>query len=201
MHYDFVDIGTCDFDTSADGLDDSNNLNILLIEPLTYYLNKLPDYPNVIKDNVGISNVHGYVKIYYLPESVIDHYGLPMWSKGCSSIGQKHPAIEGLLYDNELSFDLIKSEEIEIITFDMLCSKHNIESIGNLKIDTEGHEQYILPDILAKVKQGFQIDLLKFENQDYLGNKQLLDRLMFDFIYNGYQLVERTKMDVTLKKS
>jgi hypothetical protein len=81
-----------------------------------------------------------------------------------------------------------------------LCTKHNIESIDNLKIDTEGHEQYILPDVLAKVKQGFLINHIKFENQQYLGNQILLNIIRDEFVKLNYKLVEQTDCDVLLER-
>jgi hypothetical protein len=82
----------------------------------------------------------------------------------------------------------------------MLCQKHNIESIDNLKIDTEGHEEYILPDIFKKIKNGFSIDTIKFENQKGLGNALLLDSKRDEFMKIGYRLIEQTDQDVVLSK-
>jgi len=200
MHYDCVDIGTCDFDTSLDGVKRSNKLNILLVEPIAYYLDKLPNYPNVVKDNVAISNENKKIKLYYLPESAIARHNLPYHLKGCISTGTRHPATDYHLIENHLGLDLVETVEIDAITFDTLCNKHQIESIGSLKIDTEGHEQYIVPGVLEKVKQGVVIDKIKFENQEYLGNKPFLNQLRDQFIQLGYTLVEQTEMDVVLEK-
>jgi FkbM family methyltransferase len=199
MHFNYVDIGTCDFETSLNFANDSNNV-ILLVEPLTYYLDRLPNIHNVIKDNVAISNKSGTAKIYYLPDEIISIHNLPTWLRGCSSVGVKHKSAEQELSKRNLSSDLIQHKDIDIITFSELCSKHNIESIDNLKIDTEGHEQYILPDVLAKVKQGFLIKHIKFENQQYLGNQILLNIIRDEFVKLNYKLVEQTDCDVLLER-
>jgi FkbM family methyltransferase len=199
MHFNYVDIGTCDFETSLDFTNDSNNV-ILLVEPLTYYLDRLPNIHNVIKDNVAISNKSGTAKIYYLPDEIISIHNLPIWLRGCSSVGVKHKSAEQELSKRNLSLDLIQHKNIDVITFSELCTKHNIESIDNLKIDTEGHEQYILPDVLAKVKQGFFINRIKFENQQYLGNQILLNIIRDEFIKLNYVLVEQTDCDVLLER-
>jgi|688.fasta_scaffold212992_4 FkbM family methyltransferase len=199
MHFNYVDIGTCDFETSLDFANDSNNV-ILLVEPLTYYLDRLPNIHNVIKDNVAISNKSGTAKIYYLPDEIISIHNLPTWLRGCSSVGVKHKSAEQELSKRNLSSDLIQHKDIDIITFSELCSKHNIESIDNLKIDTEGHEQYILPDVLAKVKQGLLINHIKFENQQYLGNQILLNIIRDEFVKLNYKLVEQTDCDVLLER-
>jgi len=199
MHFNYVDIGTCDFETSLDFSNDSNNV-ILLVEPLTYYLDRLPNIHNVIKDNVAISNKSGTAKIYYLPDEIISTHNLPTWLRGCSSVGEKHKSAEQELSKRNLNLDLIQHKDIDIITFSELCTKHNIESIDNLKIDTEGHEQYILPDVLAKVKQGFLINHIKFENQQYLGNQILLNIIRDEFVKLNYKLVEQTDCDVLLER-
>lgn len=199
MHFDFVDIGTCDFDTSIDSITDSTS-KILLVEPLEQYLYQLPDHPTVIKDCIAIGNLPKEDEIYYLPDSVISKYNLPWYLKGCSSIGRNHPLLISVLKENNLDISLIQRKKVNIITFEMLCVRHNITSISNLKIDTEGHEQYILPDVLKKVKAGFEISLIKFENQGYLGNKPLLDRLLLDFLDVGYELIEQNVLDTTIQK-
>ena len=199
MHFNYVDIGTCDFETSLDFANDSNNV-ILLVEPLTYYLDRLPNVHNVIKDNVAISNKSGTAKIYYLPDEIILIHNLPIWLRGCSSVGVKHKSAEQELSKRNLNLDLIQHKDIDIITFSELCIKHNIESIDNLKIDTEGHEQYILPEVLEKVKQGFLINHIKFENQQHLGNQILLNIIRNEFVKLNYKLVEQTDCDVLLKR-
>ena len=200
MHYKYVDIGTSDFDTSLAFINQDNIENILLVEPLSYYLNKLPVFPNVIKDNVAVSNSSGKVKVYFLPDDVISKYNLPWWLRGCNKINLRHILVEKNLIEHNLSLDLVESVDVDVITFDMLCQRHNISSIDSLKIDTEGHEEFILPDVLGKVKQGFLINNIKFENQSYLGNKPFLNNLRNEFIKNGYRLVQQTEMDIVLSK-
>ena len=200
MHYKYIDIGTSDFDTCLNFIGNDNIENVLLVEPLAYYLDKLPSYTNVIKDNVAISNASGTLKIYFLPDDVICKYNLPIWLKGCNKINSRHPTVDQILIEHGLNLDLVASIDVDVITFDMLCKKHNIESIDNLKIDTEGHEEYILPDILKKVQQGFLINNIKFENQESLGNKTFLNDIRDEFIKISYRLIEQTDMDVILSR-
>jgi FkbM family methyltransferase len=200
MHYKYVDIGTSDFDTSLNLVDINNTANILLVEPLSYYLNRLPTYPNVIKDNLAISNTPGKLKVYFLPDDVISKHNLSGILRGCNSINIRHWLVDHHLTENNLSLDLVENLDVDVITFDMLCQKHNIESIDSLKIDTEGHEEYILPDVLERVKQGFLINNIKFENQEFLGNHPLLNSIRDEFIKIGYRLVEQTDQDVVLAR-
>lgn len=197
MHFDFVDIGTCDFDTSLDLVKNNTQTKILLVEPLKYYLDKLPNLPNVIKDDVGISDYDGTVEFYYLPEDIISKYQFKMWTKGCSVIGHRHPSIEILLKDNNLPLDLIEKLQINVITFHTLCEKHDITSIGSLKIDTEGHEKFIIPSILEKIEKGFYIHKIKFEHP-YL-EKNTLENFLNNFMNNGFKITSHTKLDYILE--
>ena len=197
MHYDFVDIGTCDFDLSVNPLNNHNTA--LLVEPLKYYLDKIPDHPLIVKDNVGISNEPGVGKIYFLPEDIIVNNKLPDYLRGCSSLNALHPTVLSKLQQYKLSEDLIQSTIVNVITFDELCLKHNITSIGKLKIDTEGHEQYILPSVLKKVNEGMIINSIKFENQHLIGNKQFVDSLIPQFESARYKVKSRTPADIIIE--
>ena len=199
MHFDFVDIGTCDFDTSLNFLTEGKNYQILLVEPLEYYLDKLPNHPNVIKDNVAISDKEETSEVFYLPEETIIEYKFRFWTRGCSTIGERHPTIEHMLNELKLPLDLIKTKPVQVITFDSLCKKHNIESIGSLKIDTEGHEKFILPGVLQKIKEGLPITKIKFEHP-YITDRLLLAEFVIEFEKLNYFFAEKTKMDYTFTK-
>ena len=198
MHYDYIDIGTSDFDTCLNFI--NNTETALLVDPLAYYLNRLPSTPNVIKDDVAISNIPSKSKVYFVPDDTISKYNMPFWIRGCNRINLRHPGVDHYLIENNLSLNLVESVDVDVITFDILCQKHKIESIGSLKIDTEGDEEYILPDVLRKTKQGFLINNIKFENQKDLGNKSLLDSIRDEFITIGYSLIEQTDQDVVLSR-
>ncbi len=54
MHYDFVEIGTCDFDTEIEKA--NNNTIGLSVEPVPFYFNNLPDRKKCKKVNAAVSN-------------------------------------------------------------------------------------------------------------------------------------------------
>jgi FkbM family methyltransferase len=196
MKYNYVDIGTCDFDTSADIAKPEDQ--ILLVEPLQYYLNRIPDKPNQKKVNLAISSQPGSLLVYFVPEVTINILGLPGWVRGCNSLGTRHPTVDAVLYDMGLPLKLVNTTSVEVITFAQLCSRYDITEIDKLKIDTEGHEEFILPGVYDKVKSGMRIQEIKFENQTSIGNKVFLDNLVVDFADLGYTLSEVTNMDTTL---
>ena len=196
MLYDFVDIGTCDFDTSAEiaGADQQ----VLLVEPLQYYLDRILDRPNIRKANVAVGATSNITTVYHVPDVTIHLFDLPGWIRGCNSVGSRHPTVDQVLTERGLPLNLVNGTNIHSITFQELCARYEITQISKLKIDTEGHEQYILPGVLEMVKAGMQIKQIKFENQVVLGNKTFLDKLAEDFVMLGYTITEVTDMDTTL---
>jgi FkbM family methyltransferase len=200
MRFDFVDIGTCDFNTSADEVLKDEKAKVLLIEPLKFYLDRLRVHDNILKSNVAIGDKRDRVPVFYLEEKTIQDNNLPDWLKGCSTIGRPHWLAVSNLEQRELSLDLIKQQEINMVTFDDLCAVYDIQSIGRLTIDTEGHDHLILPDVLKKVSEGFDIKTIIFEYQPYMGNTPQLDEICRKFENIGYKKSWPTTMDVRLDK-
>ena len=199
MKYNFIDIGTSDFNTSAFYLEKDPSLTVMLVEPLTFYLDRLPNHANITKVNVAISNTNGSSDIYFLSIADIVKYDLEQCTRGCNKIGIPHISIEYELDRRNLPRDLIKKRLVKTITFQELCKQYDIEFIDTLKIDTEGHEEYIMPGVLETIQQGLIINQIQFENQEHLGNKKFLDSLVLEFINLGYQL-SYLGADVVLKK-
>ena len=120
MHFDYVDIGTCDFETSLDVKKEGET--ILLVEPLLYYLNKLPDGPGITKANLAVSDKKCEGKIYYVEEEDIKKYDLPFWIVGCNRFNEPHPTVAGIIRDyrakkDDLPDDIIKVSDCLTVTF------------------------------------------------------------------------------------
>lgn len=198
MRYDYVDIGSCDFDTAYDVAQPEDR--VLLVEPVKYYLDRIPDRHNQVKANVGISINTGQIPVYYLPDVTIHLFDLPSWTRGCNSVGSRHPTVDQLLVSRGLDLNLVNKTMVEVINFKELCDRYAITEIGKLKIDTEGHEEFILPSVLEMVWEGMHIEEIKFENQAALGNKPFLDELAIEFVKLAkYVVAEVTDMDTTLR--
>lgn len=200
MHFDYVDIGTCNFDTSFDHSDRPQDYSFLFVDPLDFYLNHYKEYSNVTLECAAISNRKGKCSVYYVPEELCDKYNLPWYVKGCNSIDKRHPTVERVLKEMNLDLNIIHEKIVDVITFQMLCDKYSIDSIQYLKIDTEGHEEFIMPDVLQSIKDGLNITTIKFENQAVLGNKPFLDNLLRRFYHIGYKLIGTSEMDVLIEK-
>ena len=84
MKYNFIEIGTSNFDTLIQAATDATVG--LSIEPIQYYLDQLPNPTNVKKINCAVSrtNQNEILHVYYVPEDVIVEQQLPAWLKGCN---------------------------------------------------------------------------------------------------------------------
>jgi len=146
MDLDFLEIGISNFDTLIQTC--SENEIGMSVEPITHYLNALPNKPNVIKVNVAITSnkVSDTVDLYYIPEDVIDSVGLHPCLKGCNSIGNYH----GLHWDSVKQY--VRIDKVPLINIHELLIQYNIRKIQYLKIDTEGHDCVILKGLFEYLK-------------------------------------------------
>lgn len=203
MHFDFVDIGTSNFETSIIELNTNPDLKILLVEPVTDYLNQLKkgNNTNIYFCNCAISDTNGEDVVYYLPEKIIDTiFPDKNWLKGCNSIGKHHEACVNELRQKGINLSIVKTQVVKKITFHELCNIYNIFSIGKLTIDTENNEHLILPAVLDKIKKGMLIKSLLVENNRNDENYNIKESIFNDFQKFGYTRIDHF-MDVELIKN
>lgn len=175
LYYDYVDIGTCDFDI-ADNIFLPTK-KYLLVEPLSFYLDKTPVGPNIEKLNAAVSSVAGELDCYYVDPQIIVRYNLDDWVKGCSSINQKHPTIA--LLEEQHGINLTSVQRVPVVTFHDILIKYKINFIENLKIDTEGHDHIILTDVASAILQGdLIVSNIKFEYLQAFKNLDTLDAII-----------------------
>jgi len=141
-HFDFIEIGTCDFDTQIASA--PQTARGLSVEPVGRYLDVLPSPPNVIKLVEAVSDQEGFCEAVFVSREDILKYELPTWLAGCTRIDDIHPIIQGYLNSKQLPLERIQREQVPMTTLDKLYERFNIGSVGYLKIDTEGHDTIIL---------------------------------------------------------
>jgi len=148
MHYDFIEIGTSDFESVVEK--SAPDAVGLCVEPIGFYLAALPERQNVKKIHAAISfdNTGGYCDVYFVHPDVIANLGLPDWLRGCNSIGGPHPQHYKLQCTHALTVD-----QVPLMPISELISGNNVESINLLKIDTEGGD--------CSVLKWFFIEMLK----------------------------------------
>jgi hypothetical protein len=168
---DFIEIGTSDFDSLAQTCAD-NEVGIS-IEPLKYYLDRLPTKTNVTKINCAISfnNTEGDITIYYVPSEVIEENKLPQMLKGCNSISGYH------YWHRKLEIEhLVQKQTVHQIPIAKVLAENNVGKIKYLKIDTEGGDCFILEHLFEYLKdkpKDFYPKKIKFESNAHTEKAQI----------------------------
>jgi hypothetical protein len=176
MHFHYVDIGTSNFGTSAKHRKPDENL--LLVEPLQFYLNDLPNHANIYKANFAISDKEYTTTIFYVPPTDITRLGLPAWVRGCNSINDYHPTVKKVLGEMNIPLDVVQKQETQVISFKTLIDKYDIDAIDSLKIDTEGHDHVILENVLNTIDAtGIEITQIVVEYHPAFKNTEQIDAL------------------------
>ena len=192
--YDYIEIGTSDFDTLMEVLPE--NYRGLSIEPIKEYLDRLPVLLNNKKINAAISDTDGELTVYFVNPYNIEKYDMPEWIKGCNSINNPHPSTKRYLQDNSLEH-LYEEHKVETLSFRSLVEKYEITDIKLLKIDTEGHDFVIIRDML---KTSIRPEKLIFEANSLYHNDEIL-QIIKELKDYGYVLVHRDSQNVIMRFS
>jgi len=186
--FDFIEIGTSDFSTLIETCDDT--ATGLSIDALKVYLDKLPDKPNVKKVHAGISNRDGTIDIYYIRPETIEKHHIPHWVRGCNRVGEPHPTVLNVLNHYGLPSTLIEKETVVVKSMGTLLVENDVQSIGFLKIDTEGHDCVILHNYIdyCVVNPELFAKKIMFET-NVLSSKEDQDRVVARLKDNGYTVI------------
>ena len=195
MNYDFIEIGTCDFDTLIQSTSDQIGLTI---EPLQIYLDQLPNNPNVIKVNSAVSISDGRCNIFWVHPDDISKYNLPWYIRGCNSINSPHPTTLKILQENNLEH-LTKIENVEVLSWTSLVKRYNIQDVKYLKIDCEGHDFIIVNHILDN-NCGVLPKKIEFEANDLTTEESRIQTLQkaLQYGYNFNYFSEAGQVLLTL---
>lgn len=186
IDYDFIEIGTSNFDTLIESADD--NIYGISVDAVKYYIDNLPDKLNCKKLNVGISNINSTLDVYYIPENIIEQNKLQNWFKGCNCINNYHP-----LHISHNVSHLCKIDKVKVITTYELFYQNNVRNVKYLKIDTEGHDTIILKSLFFYIKflpKIFYPNKILFETNENSNSKEV-DEIIQLYCSVGYKLESR----------
>lgn len=180
MHFDFIEIGTSNFNTLIEKATSERGLSI---EPVKYYLDSLPSKPNVKKLQVAIVSTNkSNVQIYYIPEEVLKEKELPGWLAGCNSIDGYH------FQHNLLNLNsLVRVDTVPALRISTLWEQEDIDTVDLLKVDTEGCDCGILLDLyqyLTSMNKPFPKRILFEANS--LSNEYLVDQVLVSYKKAGF---------------
>ena len=186
VNYNFIEIGTSNFETLIEKAND--NTMRISVDAVKYYINQLPEKPNVKKINMGISNKNTILDVYYIPEKVIYDKNLPKWFKGCNCIGEYHP-----LHIKHNVSHLCIIEQVKVIPCYELFYKNKVKNVNFFKIDTEGHDCVILKSLyyyISYLPSIFYPQKILFESNEHT-KKEDVDEIIQLFCNLGYKLQSR----------
>jgi sulfotransferase len=191
-YFDFIEIGSADFETLIETVND--DVRGITVEPLKEYFDNLPNKKNVIKVQAAISGKDGSDLIYYIDQAKIKEHGLPEWTSGSNSLGQLHPFLTKF-YGEEFYSSLVETREVKTMTFQTLVSTYNVQGIGYLKIDTEGHDHIILKGYLEVCEKNPNLlaETIHCEYDKLISNVEEMDKVLKEF--KKYYYVVKGKND------
>lgn len=197
VDFDFIEIGTSDFETLIELANDKTVG--LSVEPLSHYLDKLPNKENVKKINCAIAfdNIERDCVIYFLPESTILENNLKYWLKGCNSINDYHYQHKKFKIEH-----LVETKIVKQIPISKLLIENNVRKIKHLKIDTEGGDCDILMNLKNYLKerpQEFYPEMITFESNK-LTSKEKVACIIDLYSQLGYVVQSRTNANTVLVK-
>lgn len=198
MNYDFIEIGTSCFETLLEAAQPGEVG--LSVEPLMFYLERLPDKPDCRKIPLAISmtNETSLSKVYYVPEDVIQKRSLPSWLLGCNSMGEPH-------YQHRILnlLDVVKTYDVLSVPIGYLFEQYQVESVKTLKIDTEGCDAAILlrlhEYILAKGKFRQWPKTIRFESNALVPTRQV-NEVIQRYTAIGYVVTQSTGHDTVMSR-
>lgn len=175
--FDFIEIGTSDFDTLVQEC--SHNSVGLAIEPIGYYLDRLPSKPLVRKIQVAVAfdDIQRTSVVYYVHPDDIALHGLPDWLRGCNRIDAYHPQHVSLGIEH-----LVRKEEVQQLPIGSILNFYGVRGIKVLKTDTEGADCQILTSFFRHLKvsgKGIEHfpERIVFENNSLTNPDELRDLL------------------------
>jgi FkbM family methyltransferase len=122
----------------------------VMVEPVPYVFERLRSnyaaVDRVAVENAAIADQDGHQPFYHLaPVADYESEGLPQWYDGIGSFAR-----ESVLDHQRLIPDIesrLVETEVPCLTFDSLCTKHGLDQVDLLLVDTEGYDYEVLRHI------------------------------------------------------
>lgn len=187
MKYDFIEIGTSNFDTLIETASDTTVG--LSIEPIKHYLDSLPNRLGVKKLNCAVSrtNKNELLEVYYVPQDAVKEHNLPGWLCGCNSVGDYH------LQHHVLDVThLVVKDPVPSIPIGEIFDRNDVTELDYLKIDTEGSDCEImlyLFEYLSTLDARRYPKKILFESNELAVPAQV-DLVKAKFIKLGYRVTQ-----------
>jgi len=110
-----------------------------------------------------------------------------------------HPAITKWIGRNKLATnDIISDVEINLISVNDLIEKYDVEEVGTLKIDTEGHDHKIVCAWAEAIKAGACSPAMIIFEANALSDPEHTRTAIRSLIDVGYRVDTRDRLNVSM---
>jgi len=186
LKFDFIEIGTSNFDTLIEKADD--NTFGISIEPLKVYLDDLPNPKNVVKLNCAISldSSTNDIDFFYISPDIIKEHRLKPFLRGCNCIGNYHPMHVKHKLEKHVAVTKVKQK-----TYESIISDYNITELEYLKIDTEGGDCRIMEQVF-NCSNKLKPKKIKFETNS-LSKQNEVNNIIKKFKTINYSVLDTNK--------
>ena len=157
----FIEIGSCDFDTNIDLINNGEWVGVMC-EPAPKYRNNLENLVSGIKNResltiepLAISDYNGKINFGVSKDTSEGDRTNGFWRRGISSVLADNHKGERIFDIGDNQKYLEQAIEVECMTLDSLIAKHEFAHVNYLKIDAEGHELNILECYSWDIKPDF----------------------------------------------
>lgn len=199
MDYDFIEVGTSNFDTLAETAGEKFGISV---EPMVELIQEVKAGPNVKKIYAAIGNVNKEVNIYYFDKENRIKHNLPEWFDSSSMIGGINPNIVRVLNERKLPLDLVSTRKISMMTWESLYLAFDIEYVRLVKVDAEGMDIQIVNLLLDYLEKENLIlpEEIQFEARQEMMDEKLLDKLLAR-LYDLNYATQKAGQDYICKKT
>jgi hypothetical protein len=197
MKYDFVEVGSCDFNTLHQTCYDWQNG--ITIDVVQGYLDNLPDKSNVKKICAAVSDSAGDSFLFTVSEETIERYELPSWARGCSSIDIPNPPLLEELRKRNIEH-LYEKLPIQKVPISEILETNQVTQIGIFKTDLEGHDLDVVEALIDYGKVFPEVIIFEYRADFNDDRRDQLNSITRKLESNGYILDEYRGQDFKFVK-
>ena len=165
--FDFVEVGTSDFRTLAQFLDDTDTTCPmghalrtwtpyeavgLVVEPVGHLFERLPNLPRVQKLQAAMGAMDGYEGFWSVRADALQRFPrtYSAWlARGTGTLGELHPQLEDWLTEEGIHLsEVMTYQRVPVWSFKKLALSYKIGAIDVLKIDCEGADCEVLRGLM-----------------------------------------------------
>lgn len=190
LRFDFLEIGTSDFDSLSHLATDITRG--ISVEPVRYYLDRLPSWPGVRKICAGVGSCQGDAEVFYIPDHVIQQHSLPNWMRGCNSVGDYHWQHRRFGIEH-----LVQREIVPVMSLREILQQNSVTELDFLKLDTEGQDSDILLDFWPWAQRHLLPARIQFESNE-LTAPSMISRII-DVYSARYAVIHQDQYDTVLE--